>query len=56
MSYYDPVQNRVPYAFPVSHRDHSAYTRDTYTGGELQYRGKPTPTPPEPEPCEQPSS
>ena len=46
----------VPYALPASHKGYSAYSRETYTGGELQYRGKPAPTPEEPEPCEQPSS
>lgn len=53
---YDPMAPRVPYALPASHKGYSAYSRETYTGGELDYRGKPVPTPQEPKPCEQPSS
>lgn len=55
---YDPMAPRVPYALPASHKGYSAYSRDTYTGGELNYRGKPAPvpTPEETKPCEQPSS
>ena len=49
---YDPMAPRVPYALPASHKGYSAYSRETYTGGELQYRGKTAPTPEEPEPCE----
>ena len=37
---YDPMAPRVPYALPASHKGYSAYSRETYTGGELQYRGK----------------
>lgn len=40
---YDPMAPRVPYAMPASHKGYSAYSRENYTGGELQYRGKPTP-------------
>lgn len=45
------------YAKPASHKGYSAYSRETYTGSELQYRGKTAPTPQveEPKPCEQPS-
>ena len=46
----------VPYAYPASHKGYAAYSRETYKGAELDYRGKPAPTPEEPEPCEQPSS
>ena len=48
----------VPYAYPASHKGYSAYSREAYTGGELDYRGKPAPTPQveELKPCEQPSS
>lgn len=43
----------VPYAYPASHKGYSAYSRETYTGDELQYRGKTAPvTTEEPEPCE----
>lgn len=54
---YDPMAPRVPYAMPASHKGYSAYSRENYTGGELQYRGKPAPQTDqeEPEPCEQPS-
>lgn len=44
---YDPMAPRVPYALPASHKGYSAYSRETYTGGELQYRGKTAPTPTE---------
>ena len=33
----------VPYALPASHKGYSAYSRETYTAGELQYRGKTAP-------------
>ena len=47
----------VPYVYPASHKGYSAYSRETYKGAELDYRGRqPAPTPEEPEPCEQPSS
>ena len=50
---YDPMAPRVPFALPASHKGYSAYSRETYTGGELQYRGKTAPqTPEEPKPCE----
>ena len=43
----------VPYAYPASHRDLSAYSRETYKGAELDYRGRqPTPAPKEEKPCE----
>ena len=41
----DSFAPRVPYAMPASHKGYSAYSRETYTGGELNYRGKPAPTP-----------
>ena len=28
------------YAKPASHKGYSAYSRETYTGSELDYRGK----------------
>lgn len=40
---YDPMAPRVPYAVPASHKGYSAYSRETYTGGELDYRGKTAP-------------
>ena len=40
---YDLMAPRVPYALPASHKGYSAYSRETYTGGELQYRGKTAP-------------
>lgn len=40
---YDPVAPRVPYAMPASHKGYSAYSREAYTGGELDYRGKTAP-------------
>lgn len=46
----------VPYAYPASHKGNSAYSRETYKGAELDYRGRqPTPAPPEDKSCEQPS-
>ena len=43
----------VPYAYPVSHRDLSAYRRETYKGAELDYRGRqPRPQTPTEKPCE----
>ena len=45
---YDPMAPRVPYAMPASHKGYSAYSRETYTGGELDYRGRqPAPAPKE---------
>lgn len=44
----------VPYAYPASHKGYSAYSRETYTGGELDYRGR-LPQPEKEKPCEQPS-
>lgn len=29
----------VPYAYPASHKGYSAYSRETYKGAELDYRG-----------------
>lgn len=53
MKHYDPQAPRVPYALPASHKGYSAYRRETYTGGELQYRGKTAPvTTEETDPCE----
>lgn len=53
MKHYDPKAPRVPYALPASHKGYSAYSREIYTGGELQYRGKTTPvTTEETDPCE----
>ena len=43
MKHYDPKAPRVPYAMPVSHKGYSAYSRETYTGCELDYRGKTAP-------------
>ena len=40
---YDPMAPRVPYALPASHKGYSAYSRETYTAGGLQYRGKTAP-------------
>lgn len=40
MKHYDPKAPRVPYALPASHKGYSAYSRETYTGGELDYRGR----------------
>lgn len=38
----------VPYAYPASHKGHSAYGRETYKGAELDYRGRqPAPAPKE---------
>ena len=31
----------VPYAYPASHNGYSAYSRETYKGAELDYRGRP---------------
>ena len=46
----------VPYAYPASHKGYSAYSRETYKGAELDYRGRqPAPAPKEEKPCEQPS-
>ena len=43
----------VPYAYPVSHRDRSAYSRETYKGAELDYRGRqPRPQTPKEKPCD----
>lgn len=43
----------VPYAYPVSHRDLSAYGREAYKGAELDYRGRqPAPAPKEEKPCD----
>lgn len=30
----------VPYAYPASHKSYSAYSRETYKGAELDYRGR----------------
>lgn len=38
----------VPYAYPASHKGYSAYSRETYEGAELDYRGRqPAPAPKE---------
>ena len=55
MMNYDPIAARVPYAFPMSHKGYSAYTREIYTGRELDYRGKPAPVPQDKPPTKQPS-
>lgn len=48
MSFMEPTGRRqAPYAIPASHKGYSAYSRETYTGGELQYRGKTAPQTPE---------
>lgn len=49
---YDPMAPRVPYAYPASHKGYSAYSRETYKGAELDYRGRqPAPAPKE-KPCD----
>ena len=43
----------VPYAFPASHKGRSAYSRETYKGAELDYRGRqPAPAPKGEKPCD----
>lgn len=43
----------VPYAYPASHKGYSAYSRETYKGAELDYRGRtPHPERPEEKPCD----
>ena len=53
---YDLKRRRgsVPYAYPASHKGYAAYSRETYKGAELDYRGRqPVPAPQEEKPCEQ---
>ena len=43
----------VPYAYPASHKGYSAYSRETYKGVELDYRGRvPASAPKEKKPCD----
>lgn len=36
----NPRRGSVPYAYPASHKGYSAYSRETYKGAELDYRGR----------------
>lgn len=45
----------VPYAFPASRKGRSAYSRETYKGSELDYRGR-EPQAEKEKPCDQLSS
>ena len=45
--------NTGAWARPASHKGYSAYSRETYKGAELDYRGRtPHPERPEEKPCD----
>lgn len=38
--YLNRRRGAVPYAYPANHKGYSAYSRETYKGAELDYRGR----------------